>query len=1016
MASANPITQIGKYEILSELGRGGMGVVYRAEDKFIGREVAIKTLTDATPELRQRFLVEARSGVLNHQNIVTVYDFGEQDGNPYIVMEFLRGESLERILKSGRPLSLVEKLDIVRQVCEGLGYAHQKGVVHRDVKPANVMVQPDGHVKIVDFGIARLESAAGHTVAGAVIGTFHYISPERLKGDHSDGRADIWACGVMLYLLLTGRLPFAGEEVSALHKVVNEAYEPLSNFLIDYPPALDGILSRALAKDPDERYATAEEMAAEIESVNENLKRTRVGEVLVQVKDLLGQEQLTSVRPMLLDLQKLDPQNTEVKRLLREVQDKLSRQQKHEQLRQIVQQAEDAAREHRYSEALDIYKQAGKLDPTNAGLTSKIHQIRELKEKADKVEALKSQAREARHRNDFTAAAKFIGDAMTLDVDNTDLRNEQARILQEQDRLSKEETRRKLKETGRENLAGRQFTQAIKILRDALELDPTDPDTQKMYQDAVAKQEDDRLRRIIDQIVNEIQDQIFRGQLDRALELINRALERLPGEGVLIRLKAETQKQNAEAQAKKLVDETSMRVQTLFFTAPQEALTAVQSALETLPSDERLLALQDRVTEQIKKVRIEGLRANYLKQAQTALDERRFADAIQVLETALLDCGQTPELQSLLEHARSEKRTVEVRTAAAASMREAQTLLASGDVERAIAVLQKSSQETSDPALTQLLRQTREQSEEVTRHVDAVIQRIRELGDTDPVQALQLLQAQPETIQQHPQMKALRADLDAKHERSQAVAAAIAQSSEQLQQGQLREGLATLEAVGQAYGESPEIQSATAEYRQRRSALANAQLQQCMAGARQAVLAQDSERALQMLQGANAAVEFGDPALQVEWKRLSADVNKAVATKRRSSMPAPSAKPPLLTTNMLIAIGVVLLVIAAGVFFALRPKPPAVTTFVQFNAAPYAEVVSMTPAKGDALTLPAGDHSTPLRLESVPLATYSVVFRGPDGSTHTEPCILTKDNHLCSSTFAELTDVDITAIVAGDKP
>src|ERR1700710_2751140 len=148
MDTPTSLTHIGKYEIISELGRGGMGVVYRAEDKNIGREVAIKTLTEATPELRQRFLVEARSGVLNHQNIVTVYDFGEQDGNPYIVMEYLHGDSLEKVLHAQKSLSIVEMLEIVRQVCEGLGYAHQKGVVHRDIKPANVMVLPGGQVKI----------------------------------------------------------------------------------------------------------------------------------------------------------------------------------------------------------------------------------------------------------------------------------------------------------------------------------------------------------------------------------------------------------------------------------------------------------------------------------------------------------------------------------------------------------------------------------------------------------------------------------------------------------------------------------------------------------------------------------------------------------------------------------------------------------------------------------------------------------------------------------------------------
>ena len=212
-----------------------------------------------------------------------------------------------------------------------------------------------------------------------------------------------------------------------------------------------------------------------------------------------------------MDLQRLDPQNSEVRRLLREVQEKLSRQQKSEQIRQIVVQAEQAAGEQKYAEALEAYKQAARLDPTNHGFTSKVNQIRELKERADKVEALKTQAREARHRNDFQAAAQAIGEAMTLDANNTDLRNEQARILQEQERIAKEGSRRRLKDAGRNQLAGREFTEAIKNLREALAIDPTDAEAQSMFQEAVAKQEEDRRRKIIDQIVTEIQDQVFRG-------------------------------------------------------------------------------------------------------------------------------------------------------------------------------------------------------------------------------------------------------------------------------------------------------------------------------------------------------------------------------------------------------------------------------------------------------------------------------------------------------------------------
>ncbi|MGI4828931.1 MAG: protein kinase domain-containing protein [Janthinobacterium lividum] len=327
MNSTEPLTQIGKYKILSELGRGGMGVVYRAEDRFIGREVAIKTLVDASPAMRQRFAIEARSGVLNHPNIVTIYDFGEHEDSPYIVMEFLHGRTLERIIKEDHPLALVEKLDIVRQVCEGLGYAHARGVVHRDIKPANVVLLQNGVVKLVDFGIAQLETLSGHTAAGSVIGTYQYLSPERLKGEASDGRGDIWSAGVLLYLLLTGTLPFPGEDISALHRVITDPYPPLGSLLsIAYPESLDNIIARALEKDPKQRYGEALEMAGDLETIRDSIRLSRIEDLLGQARTLIARDELLRARPLLLDLQRLAPQNTAVRNMLRELGERLKQQ------------------------------------------------------------------------------------------------------------------------------------------------------------------------------------------------------------------------------------------------------------------------------------------------------------------------------------------------------------------------------------------------------------------------------------------------------------------------------------------------------------------------------------------------------------------------------------------------------------------------------------------------------------------------------------------------------------------
>ena len=1018
MDTPTSLTHIGKYEILAELGRGGMGVVYRAEDKNIGREVAIKTLTDATPELRQRFLVEARSGVLNHQNIVTVYDFGEQDGNPYIVMEYLHGESLEKALR-GSTLSLVDKLEIVRQVCEGLSYAHSKGVVHRDIKPANIMVQPGGHIKIVDFGIARLESSSGHTQTGAVIGTFHYISPERLKGQPSDGRADIWAAGIMLYQMITGVLPFPGEDISALHKVVNEPYPPISAYLQSYPPALDDVLENALAKNPEDRYASAEEMASDLEAITEVLKRARVGEMLVQIKMLLDEDKLTSARPMLLDLQRLDPQNSEIRKMLREVQDRLARQQKHEQVRQTLNMAEEAVLSQRYSEALELYKQAGRIDPNAPGLAEKIQHVQGLKEKVDRIFALQQQARDARERRDLNAASQLIDEALRLDERNTDLRNERAGILREIERQAKESTRRKLKESGRDHLAQRSYTAAIQDLRGALDIDPTDVEVQKIYQEATAKQEEERRRKVIEQIVAEIQDSLFRNDTERALQLINRALEKLPAEAALLRLKADTERKLQEEHARKLVQATSLRVQELFFSNPQEALSCVQQALTEIPGEEHLLALQERVVDQLKKANLEGLRAQYIKHAQSSLAAKQYDQAISSLESAALDCGESPEITYLLENARAEKKRDEHAHASAAVLEQANKRLAEDDLEGALGILKAGSQSVGGPAIDQLQRQTQERLDEIVRRLDAVVARVTSLADTDPAQALQLIAAQPSGVQQHSALRAVRARLEMAAEQQNATQQAVAQAAELRGKRDLRGGMEALEAVRRAYGDSPAITAAIADYKQQRTAVANEMLGASIAKARQALLAKKGSLALEELQRSAEVREFADPGVRADWDRLAQEAAQAAKAKVGTGNVPIIVQTKGPSTAMIAGIAAVVLVVAGLLFYLLRGKPsgpaaPQLTGSLQLNASPYAEVESITGGDGKAVPLPAGSHMTPLRVDGILSGSYTVVFKTSDGTQQKQVCDATAEQP-CTAPAAAIGDAQIDEILAGQK-
>ena len=245
--------KIGKYDVLDVLGRGGMGVVYRARDSRLGRIVAIKMLTEGfsgNAEMLQRFYREAsQTGALRHNNIVIVYDAGDQDGEPYIVMEYVEGEPLDKAIKRQR-LQLEHALSVVEQICLALAYAHRNGVIHRDIKPANVIVRGDGSVKLLDFGIARDETRVDTSITstGSLVGTPPYMAPERFGGAPIDGRSDIFSAGVLLYLLLTGRLPFDAEYPGVIDQIMR-AHPPAPSELIENCPAgLDAIVARALAK------------------------------------------------------------------------------------------------------------------------------------------------------------------------------------------------------------------------------------------------------------------------------------------------------------------------------------------------------------------------------------------------------------------------------------------------------------------------------------------------------------------------------------------------------------------------------------------------------------------------------------------------------------------------------------------------------------------------------------------------------------------------------------------------
>jgi serine/threonine protein kinase len=275
---------IGRYRILSELGRGAMGIVYRAQDPAIGRAVAIKTirladLSDAaeSERLRDRLFREAQSaGILSHPGIVVVYDVGEDGEITYIAMEFVNGPSLEKILAGEAPPEPEAVLKVLQQTAAALDYAHKKGIVHRDIKPGNIMIDEDGTVKITDFGIAKISASHQLTQTGTVMGTPNYMSPEQVQGRPVDGKADQFALAVVAYEMLTGERPFTGEQLTTvLYKIVSEDPPPPQHLNPTLGFAVSMVLLKALAKDSAKRYPSCTEFVAALEAALNSKKGWR---------------------------------------------------------------------------------------------------------------------------------------------------------------------------------------------------------------------------------------------------------------------------------------------------------------------------------------------------------------------------------------------------------------------------------------------------------------------------------------------------------------------------------------------------------------------------------------------------------------------------------------------------------------------------------------------------------------------------------------------------------------------
>ena len=947
--------KIGKYEIIKVLGRGGMGEVLLAQDEDLGRLVAIKRpFKSAAEDGLARFSVEAKAATLRHPNIPTVYEMGVQDGLPFIAMEFVEGEPLDKIISSGKQLTLIAKLRIIEQVSLALGYAHENGIIHRDIKPANVIVQKDGTAKIIDFGIAKVQDAdgkAGLTQTSQVIGSLHYIAPERFKGGVIDGRVDIFSAGVTLFKLLTGQEPFTGGEATASYKIVNEAHTALSEYLHEYPPVLDEIVAKSLAKNPEERYRTGEDFADALHDVIEDLKRSRVTELFDDAERLTMESRYTPALELLEEAAKLDPANTQVRKLRKLVREHHDRMRRAERLRECTSRADEALLSGNYEEALTQLKEAQNLDTTSTDIRQRIQSVEEKKRRSEMSARALADAEAARNRGDITAAMRIVDKALQDDQENPKLLavkeglTRQAAIEAQRGRLLE------ILDGVRRELVARNLPAADKLLVEAEGIDPSNPDTDMLRREYAKAREQEQRREILEEIETRVNGFLRTGSFDQAAELLNRAIEKLPNETMLHRLKAEVDTEARKFESRRLVDDSISQAKELFSSSPFEALGILQKALDKMPGDERLLSYEQSLRKQLDAQRVEQVQADTLLKVRELMAGKQYDKAISVLESFQIEFGQDAEIAGLLAFARDEQAATQRGDTIERCASEGRALIRDGRLDEAIRLLDQGIQQTGDASLSRLLAEAKEQQVAIARKIEVLEQRVGHLRERGELgEALRLLQEQLATAPGNPSLQELQRSLLAEQQQKQATAQAIAASREAAGERDFPAGIEALQAVLHAYGESAELTRAIREIEAERSTYAQEVVGQSIESARAALLKNDPKAALAALKSATPMMEFADAGKQADWQRIGQSVKKAIEQSTTGShgtafdaqlSEIAAAKPKKFPVAMVAAAGAVLLIVVALVIWKLQPAPTPNIAHIKIAKAPPGAMVSI---------------------------------------------------------------------------
>jgi tetratricopeptide (TPR) repeat protein len=651
-----PSEQMGRYEIIRVLGRGSVGEVILARDVKLGRLVAVKrAAASAHTRGLASFRIDARAAALHHPNIPVIYEVSGNDDPPFLAMEYVEGETLEKIIDSRRDLDLITRLGIIEQVCAALGYAHKNGIFHLNVKPANIIIRSDGIAKVTDFGIAKPDERelSSRPTRVSRIGSLGYIAPELIHGGKVDGRADIFSAGGMLFKMLNGKEPPAAREAPAFLKT-NDVMENGHGGIQAYPQALHTIVQRALAKDPDARYQTAEDFAHALHAVIEELKSARVMELLGGAEELIAAERFASALELLDEAIRLDPAHAQGRKLRSFVREHQERIRRSDRLRECFTKSAEALQSGNFDGALNHLRDARSLDAASDEIKAQIEAVEGQKLRFENSTRALNEAEQAKAHGDLRGARRIVSAALKDDPGNKPLRFLKSMLQREMEHDAHRGRLLELQESVMRALAAREYAEAEMLLNEADRIDPANAINQTLRRELCEARELEQRQAALGEIERQVQELMRANDYDRAADLLNGALDRMPMERLLHRLRADVESEASKSDVRRIVEMTIAQAHELFPSSPFEALNMVRTALENMPGEKHLVGCERSLRRQIKAGASDTLHLDTVQKARELIDARQFERAISILETYQSEAGHNPDMNALLVAARSE--------------------------------------------------------------------------------------------------------------------------------------------------------------------------------------------------------------------------------------------------------------------------------------------------------------------------------------------------------------------------